>query len=113
MSGRWSRSSSSWLIQPWGVVGGGEELGTGEEQVAFAGAFLGKPEAVAEFELGLVVIAGEPVQIVGVARCCAGPRPQGRRCGRRGRGRSCSRAAQWCSDAGPTSVIGTSSHLGP
>src|SRR6516164_10964312 len=44
------------------VLGSGDELSACEVKVAFAQAFLGHPQAVAEFQLGLVEVGLEPVQ---------------------------------------------------
>jgi hypothetical protein len=50
------------FAEPRGVLGGGDELGAGQVEVAFARAFLGQAQAVAEFQLGLVEVGLEPVQ---------------------------------------------------
>jgi len=42
------------------VVTGGEEFGTGEHEVAFAGTFLWQAKAVSEFELGLEEVGLQP-----------------------------------------------------
>ncbi len=48
------------LHEPRGVVTRGEEFGTGEHEVAFAGAFLWQAQAMSEFELGLEEVGLEP-----------------------------------------------------
>jgi hypothetical protein len=47
--------------EPWGVLGGGDELGAGQVEVALAWALGGQAQAVAEFELGLEEVGLEPV----------------------------------------------------
>jgi hypothetical protein len=51
--------------QSWGVVGGGDELGAGQVEVAFAGAFGRQAQAVAELEFGLEEVALQPVDGLG------------------------------------------------
>ena len=53
------------LSQPRCVVTGGQELGAGEHEVAFAGPFGGGAEAVAEFEFGLEEVGLQPGHRIG------------------------------------------------
>jgi hypothetical protein len=65
--------------EPGAVIAGGEELGTGEGEVAFAGALGGEAEAVAEFQLGLEEVGLQPATSNQQrARRCAWP-PSGQR----------------------------------
>jgi hypothetical protein len=50
------------FAEPRRVLRGGDELGAGQVEVAFARAFLGQAQAVPEFQLGLVEVGLEPVQ---------------------------------------------------
>src|SRR6266567_4970687 len=47
--------------QPWDVLGGGDELGAGQVEVALARSFGGQAQAVPELEFGLEEVALEPV----------------------------------------------------
>jgi hypothetical protein len=48
------------------VLAGGDELGAGQDQVAFTGPFLGQTQAVPEFEFGLEEVGLQPVDGIGV-----------------------------------------------
>jgi hypothetical protein len=50
------------LAQARRVLGGRDELGAGQVEVAFARAFPGQAQAVTEFEFGLVEVGLDPVQ---------------------------------------------------
>lgn len=72
------------LLEAGGVGGGVEELRAGEDEVAFAGSFLGQAEAVAEFEFGLEEVGLQPGHGVGVEAVVAqggGGRSGQRPCG--------------------------------
>ncbi len=53
-------------LEPWCVVPGGQELGTGEHEVALARPFRRCAQAVAEFEFGLEKVGLQPRHRFGV-----------------------------------------------